>query len=110
MYTFKLYNSEQLVELMYMNALKYDKETHSFANWKYFNFGDNANFLIAFDGDASVNVNDITGKTPLVLINTTHMCHAAYHKVKNRLNDIGTEWEYIYPCYRGATNINSVNK
>lgn len=29
MYTFKLYDSEQLVELMYMNALKYDKETHS---------------------------------------------------------------------------------
>ena len=53
MYTFKLYDSEQLVELMYMNALKYDKETHSFANWKYFNFGDNANFLIAFDGDES---------------------------------------------------------
>ena len=63
-----------------------------------------------YDGDASVNVNAITSKTPLVLINTTHMCHAAYHKVKNRLNDIGTKWEYIYPCYRGATNINSVNK
>jgi hypothetical protein len=63
-----------------------------------------------YDGDASINVNAITSKTPLVLINTTHLCHAAYHKVKNRLNDIGTKWEYIYPCYRGATNINSVNK
>lgn len=53
MYTFKLYDSEQLADMMYMNmnALKYDKETHSFANWKYFNFGDNANFLIVFDGD-----------------------------------------------------------
>ena len=53
MYTFKLYDSEQLVELMYMHAPKYNEDTHSFASWEYFNFSDNANFLIALNGDES---------------------------------------------------------
>jgi GNAT superfamily N-acetyltransferase len=53
MYTFKLYDSEQLVELMHMHAPKYNEDTHSFASWEYFNFSDNANFLIALNGDES---------------------------------------------------------
>lgn len=64
-----------------------------------------------YDGNnASFNANAITSKTPLVLINVTHMCHPAYWKLRNRLKETGTKWEYIYPRYRGAVATNTVNK
>ena len=51
---------------------------------------------------ASIHVESISAATPLVLVNTTHMCHGAYQKLQNVLQRTGVMWEFIYPRYRGS--------
>ena len=55
MYIFKLYNNDQLIELIDAAPDKSIYKKDLFKGWKYFNLSANANFLIAFDNTISID-------------------------------------------------------
>ena len=71
----------------------------------------NNNEVKILDGStASIHVESISAATPLVLVNTTHMCHGAYQKLQTVLQRTGVMWEFIYPGYRGSGREGAVKR
>ena len=70
--------------------------------WQKFFAQGHKDVKILDGSNASLHVETISASTPLVLVNTTHMCHGAYQKLQNVLQRTGVPWEFIYPRYRGS--------
>ena len=68
--------------------------------WQKF-FAQNHPHVKILDGNrANFRESAITEATPLVLVNTTHMCHAVYRRLRKVLDKAGVKWDFIYPRYR----------
>ena len=70
--------------------------------WQKF-FAQNHPEVKVIDGTkATFTSNIINPSTPLLLLNTTHMKHSVFNKIRALANRYGVPTEYVYPRNRGA--------